>query len=525
MGHDKLIKEHIWQPEIDEMNQRMKNAEKLGGKEGVDRQHQKGSFTARERIDLLLDTGTFDEIGAFTANATYSDDGDLINTTPKNLIIGKGKLNEETAIVSADDFTVRGGSSETASPTKMIFAENHALEIRKPMIRLVDAAGGSIKLLEQNQATKIPGYPQWKYVEQLATIPVVGAALGPCAGLGAVKVGLTHFSVMVKEKSQVFAGGPMVVNPGVNESVTKEELGGYKVHVYESGLINNVAEDEEDALGQIKRFLSYLPSNVYEVPPYVEPEDMSDRREEKLASIVPREKRRVYNMRKILELVFDNDSLFEIAKYYGRSEITMLGRINGYPIGIIANDPMHFGGALTADSGAKMTRFIDICDTFNIPIVNFVDQPGTVVGSAAEKKGTVGQSVRAFMTMNQVKVPWKTFFIRRSFGLAGNAWGPESRYSVRHAWPSAYWGSIPIEGGVEAAYKRDIENASDPEARRHELIEYYRKYENPLRTAERFGIEQMIDPRDTRPILCRWIEEAYESLPEILGQKGRTFRV
>lgn len=516
--------EHVWQPELDEMSRRLEYAKKMGGQKGIDRQHASGRLTVRERIEKLLDAGSFEEIGEFTANATYDDDGNLIDAVPKNLVVGKGKIDGKKVAVTADDFTIRGGSSETAAPEKMVFIENYALNKRMPLVRLVDAAGGSIKLLEQNQSTKIPGYSGWDMGEILGKIPVASAALGPCAGLGAVKVVMSHFSVMVKGKSQLFAGGPQVVLPGVKERIDKEELGGYKVHAYSSGLVNNVAENEEDAFNQIKKFLSYMPRSVFHLPPVEKSSDPTDRREDELASIVPREKRRIYDIKKILKAVFDKDSLFEISPYYGRSQITMLGRLNGYSVGILANDPKFFGGAMTLESGQKFTRFVDLCDTFNIPIINFMDQPGTLVGRDAELKGTVGSTARALLAINQATVPICTMIIRRAFGLAGSVYARKPGY-VRYAWPSAHWGSIPIEGGVEAAYRREIENAENPKQRRDELVEYYKRFESPFRSAERFKIEKIIDPRDTRPILCEWVEESYELLPETIGVKGRTFRI
>ncbi len=515
----------VWQAEIEEIKRRKEFAEKLGGDENIKRQHASGRLTARERIHALLDKDSFREIGSLTGNAIYSEDGQLLHVTPVNMIIGKGTIEQRKVVVSADDFTVRGGSSEAALPEKMIFAERHALDLQIPLIRLVDAAGGSIRLLEKNQSTKIPGYAQWPMAEMLGVIPVVGVALGPCAGLGAVRVVASHFSVMVKGTSQVFAAGPQVVAPGTKEQLTKEELGGSIVHTRGSGVVHNEAEDEYDAFQQVRKFLSYLPSNAYEIPSPMSSTDLPDRCDDELASIVPRDRRKVYDMRRILQLVFDRDSLFEIGRYNGRSTITMLGRLVGYPVGIMANDPYVSGGAMTDTSAEKIVQFVDLCDTFHIPVVNFVDQPGVAIGKLAEEKGTIRKAIRASIAIAQATVPWATIFIRRSFGVAGAAYAPRGRTNLRYAWPSAYWGSIPIEGGVEAAYKKDIANAPDPIARRNELVEYYRRFESPFRTAERFGIEEIIDPRMTRPILCDWVKDAYATLPRIASIRTRTMRV
>lgn len=514
-----------WDDVLEEMGRRREFALAMGGEDKIERQHAAGRLTARERIDLLIDAETFDEIGQFTGKGTYDENGVLLSVTPANVIIGTGRIDGKHVVVVAEDFTVRGGSSEATSPEKWQYAERLAFEYKLPIVRLVETAGGSINLLEQAQATKIPGYPHWPWMDMMGVIPVVGVALGACAGLGAQRVVSTHFSVMPKDTSQVFAGGPAVVTPGVGEQISKEALGGSEVHARGSGVVDNEAEDEVDALMQVRQFLGYLPSSVFEPPCRSDPQDDPARQNMNLDSIVPREKRRAYDMRSILTTVFDHVSLFEIGRYQGRSSIAMLGRLDGYPVGIIANDPMHYGGSLTAEASEKLIRFVDMCDSFHLPVVNFVDQPGTYVGSAAEARGTVRAGVRAAMALEQVTTPWCTIFVRRAFGLAGSAYAPLTHGpNIRYAWPSAYWGSIPIEGGVEAAYKYDIASATDPEQRRRELIEHFKPLESPLRTAERFGIQDIIRPSLTRSVLCRWVPSAYRLLPTILGPKSRTMR-
>lgn len=513
-----------WLPEIEELNRRRAMALNLGGADRVARHHEHGRLTARERIKLLVDPLSFREIGKLTGRSEYDSDGHLKTITPSNIIIGKAKIGGRPVVLAAEDFTVRGGSSEATSPDKWQFAERFALEYRMPLIRLVDAAGGSVRLLEQTQSTKIPGYPHWPATELLAHVPVIGMALGPCAGLGAVRVVASHFSVMVAGISQVFAAGPAVVEPGVGRSVTKEELGGSNVHARGSGVVDNEVISEEAAFAEARRFLSYLPSSVFEIAQVTETDDDPNRITQKLLAIVPRDRRKVYKTRDILNMVFDSQSLFEIGKLQGRSTITALGRLNGYVVGILANDPYFYGGSMTAGAAEKITRFVDMCDTFHLPIVNFVDQPGVYVGPEAESHGTIRKAIRARTAIAQSSVPWSVVFVRRAFGVAGAAYAPLNRATIRYAWPSAYWGSIPVEGGVEAAYKRDIESASDPVNRREALIAHYRRFESPFRTAERFGIEEIIDPRQTRPILCDWVSDAYRLLPELLGVTQHTMR-
>ncbi|MBI4589134.1 MAG: propionyl-CoA carboxylase [Candidatus Rokubacteria bacterium] len=513
-----------WEAEIKEMAWRRERALEMGGADAVARQHRQEKLTARERIDRLLDPGSFREIGTFAGSARYREDATVEAVVPANTVIGKGRIDGRRVVVAADDFTIRGGSTEATNPEKWQYADRFALAKQVPMIRLVDSAGGSIRLLEQMQSTKIPGYPHWNYTEMMGVIPVVGAALGSIAGLGAVKVVASHFSVIVKGTSQVFAAGPPVVERGLGEKVTKEELGGSQVHARGSGVVDNEAQSEDDAFQQIRRFLSYLPANVYGVPPSVISDDDPSRRDEFLLSAIPRENRRPYDVRKILESVLDRGSLFEIGRHQGPSTVACLARLRGHSVGVLANDPLQRGGSLDAGAAEKITRFVDMCDTFHIPVVNFVDQPGVMVGTAAEARGTVRLAVRAIMAIRQSRTPFVSIIMRRVFGVAGGGHGPIHGLNERYAWPSGYWGSIPVEGGVEAAFSRDIEAAADPAARRAELETYYRRFASPFRTAERFGIPEIIDPRDTRPLLCEWVEEAYDVVATQLGPTYRTMR-
>jgi acetyl-CoA carboxylase carboxyltransferase component len=243
-----------------------------------------------------------------------------------------------------------------------------------------------------------------------------------------------------------------------------------------------------------------------------------------LISIVPRNRRLGFDVRRLLGLVFDRDSLFEIGRYYGRPLVTCLARLNGYPVGVLASDPQQGGGGLDAPGSEKMTRFIDLCDTFHLPVVNFVDQPGFLIGTAAERAGTARYGARAMAAVYQATVPWVSIILRRVFGVAGAAHGNAQGLNLRDAWPSGDWGSLPIEGGVQAAYRREIEAASDPAARRHEIEERLNELRSPFRTAEAFGVEEIIDPRETRPLLCEWVETAYQLLPSQLGPRRRGCR-
>ncbi len=499
----------------------------MGGRANIERQHAAGRLTVRERIDRLLDPGSFHESGALAGQTKYASQGNLIAFTPSNFVAGTGRIDGRTVVVGGDDFTVRGGAADASIGNKMGHAEKVARGLRMPMIRLVDGTGGggSVKTIEQIGRTYVPANPAWDTITaMLGEVPVVGACLGPVAGLGAVRVVTSHFSVMVRGSSQLFVAGPPVVERGVGEKVSKEQLGGHEIHARGSGAVDNEVQSEDEAFSMIRSFLSYLPSSAWQVPPRAVASDDPKRREEELISIIPRDRRRSFDVRRILNLVFDRESFFEIGFYYGRPLVAGLARLKGYPVGVIANDPKQGGGAPNAAACDKMIRLVDVCDTFHIPVVNFVDNPGFLIGSAAERAGTVRAGARALVAVYQATMPWISILIRRCFGVAGAGHGNAQGLNLRYAWPSGDWGSLPIEGGVQAAYRRDIESSPDPDARRREIEDSLNQFRSPLRTAEAFGIEEIIDPRDTRPLLCEWIGAAYALLPSELGPKARTCR-
>jgi len=506
-----------WEPELRDLARRRRISAAMGGTAAIEKMHSQGKLTARERIDKLFDKGTFREVGALTGKASYDESGELKDFVPSNAVTGIGQIDGRRVSVSADDFTIRGGSSESTNSEKWIQAERYAYEARMPLVRLVDTAGGSVRLLEQQQSTKIPGYVNWPMAALLNRVPVVGVALGACAGLGALKVLASHFSVMVRDTSQIFAAGPPVVKRAFGVDVHKNDLGGYMVHSRKSGIVDNEAADDVDAIQQARRFLSYLPINASEMPARLTSSDPVDRAEDWLKDAIPRDSRRAYDVRKILDAVLDKGSTFEIGRYHGGSVVTALARMDGIAVGVMASNPAVAAGSMTLTAANKIERLIELCDTFHLPILNFVDQPGVMVGVEAEQQGTLLSVMRVIRMMDRTTVPWMSVIMRRAFGLAGGMQGRKQSgdgRSLNHrvAWPSARWGSIPIEGGVAAAYKRDIEAAADPVERQAELEAYYGRLSSPFRTAERFGIADIIDPRGTRPLLCEWVHDAYNLL-------------
>jgi acetyl-CoA carboxylase carboxyltransferase component len=508
-----------WERELEELERRRELAREMGGAERVERQRQSGRRTVRERIERLFDAGTFRETGSIAGRGEYEHE-QLVRFTPANVVIGAGRIDGRRAVVQGDDFTVRGGAADAAIWQKMVYAEQMANELRLPLVRLVDGTGGggSVKSLEMMGFTYVPFIPGMDLaVENLSLVPVVAAALGPVAGLGAARVVASHFSVIVRGTAQLFVAGPPVVAAAMGEAPDKEELGGARAQA-RAGAVDNEAADEDDALEQVRRFLAYLPPNVWEAPPSTAASDPRDRREQELLAIVPRERRKPYKARRILEAVFDRCSLFELGARYGRPLITALARLDGRPVGVLCSDPNHYAGGLNADASEKMTRFVDLCDQFRLPVVNFVDQPGFVIGTEAERAGTIRRGTRALCAVYQATVPWVSVIVRKVFGVAGAAHGNAERLNLRFAWPSGDWGSLPIEGGIEAAYRRELEASDDPAALRDEIEVRLNAVRSPFRTAERFGVEEIIDPRDTRPLLCDWAERAHELIAYELGK-------
>jgi acetyl-CoA carboxylase carboxyltransferase component len=333
-------------------------------------------------------------------------------------------------------------------------------------------------------------------------VPVVALALGPVAGLGAARVVTSHYGVMVRGVAQVFVAGPPVV-ARLGETVDKEKLGGSEVHA-RNGVVDDAVDDEHAAFERARRFLSYLPSSVQELPPRTACDDDPGRREEWLVDAVPRDRRKPYKVRPIIDALVDRGSFFELGRDYGRPAVTGLARLDGWPVGLLAGDPYHYGAGWTADAAQKVTRFVDLADTFHLPVVHLVDQPGFVIGTSAERAATLRHGARTLAAIYQARVPWCAVVLRKVYGVAGAAHQNASRLSYRYAWPSGDWGSLPLEGGIEAAFKAQLEEAADPDALKAEIEARMNLVRSPFRTAESFLIEEIIDPRDTRPLLCEF---------------------
>jgi acetyl-CoA carboxylase carboxyltransferase component len=501
-----------WQPELDELRHREKLAREMGGPDKVARQKAGGRLTIRERIDGLVDPGSFREIGAIAGKGTYDERGRLVAFTPSNRITGRATIGGRPVVVSGDDFTVRGGSADATIPEKSILAERMAAELRLPIIRIIEGSGGggSVKTTETRGYTNLPGgldghWERYKYLaDNLGIVPVVALGLGSVAGLGAAYVSGSHYSVMTKKTSAMFvAGPPVVARIGSKLDLDKQKLGGWEIQTG-CGAVDDAVDSEEQAFAAARRFLSYLPSSVYSVAERQPSTDSPGRREERLFSIVPRDRNVPYKMRNVIEDVFDRGSFTEISRHFGRPVITGFARLGGLPVGVLASDPFHVMGAWTADACSKVIRFVDLAETFHMPVVYLCDCPGFMIGLEAERAATIRWGVRAMAAINQSTVPWCTVITRNVFGVAGAAHVPAGRLAIRYAWLSAQWGSLPLEGGIEAAYRAELDAAPDRAAKMVEIEERLMMLKSPFRSAEAFGIEEIIDPRETRPLLCEF---------------------
>ncbi len=503
-----------WAPEVAELRHREALAEELGGPDKVERQHHFGKLTIRERLEAITDKGSFHEIGKTAGVAEYDDAGNLVAFTPSNFLFGVAEIDGRPAVVSGDDFTVRGGSADATIPAKRHKAEGIALEMALPHIRLVDGmgGGGSVKTIEMAGRTYIPEVKGWEVVVQhLGVAPSVSLALGSVAGIGAARVATSHYSMIVRDTAQMMIAGPALVKHAALGDVSKEELGHADLHT-SNGAIDDVVDSEEEAFFRARQFLYYLPTSIWELPPCVDSNDDPDRREEELVSIVPRNPRGAYDMRRILTDVVDQDSFFEIGRNWGESIITGLAHLDGHPIAVFAEDPRIYGGGWTADASRKLIRLLDLASTFHLPVVHFEDCPGFVIGKESEETATIRHGSAALAALGQATVPFACVVVRKAFGVAGAANNKPGAASFRYAWPSGDWGSLPIEGGIEVAYKAELAESDDPERLLAEITERLNRVRSPHRAAEFFEIEEIIDPRETRPKLCEWVRLAFRTL-------------
>ena len=503
-----------WKKETDEIKLRKKLAKRQGGREAISLQHAKGGLTLRERIDKLADKGSFREQGEIAGYSEKDEKGQIKSVVPANFILGFAKINKRQVIIGGEDFTVRGGSPNPAGLRKSVYTEELAINYKVPLIRLHEGGGGSVA----GTSKKKGGYggdpvfskSRFKSIaDSLREVPVISAALGPVAGLPAARFVSSHFRIMTKKTAQILVAGPAIVERAFGKKITKEELGGSHIHSM-NGVTDNVAETEKDAFMQIKNFLSYFPQSVHELTPRGKAYDNKKDNQDILMDIIPKDRKKSYEMREIINSIVDNNSFFEMTKFFGRGIITGFARIDGYAVGVLANDSNFYAGSMSAQGARKTTRFVKLCNTFHLPIISLVDEPGFLIGSDAELEATILHGAEAVLAVAETEVPWATIMIRKSFGVAAAAhYGPNG-YVL--AWPSAESGPLPLEGGVAVAFKKEIEASDNPEVKRKEIEKKMSKQQNPFPRAESFSVHEIIDPRETSAYLREWVERIQPQL-------------
>jgi acetyl-CoA carboxylase carboxyltransferase component len=510
-----------WEKDVSEIEQRRALAKQQGGPEAIEMHHAKGRLTIRERIEGIVEKDSFEEHGEGAGFAEFDDEGQIKSFNPANYVVGFGRVNGKRIVVGGEDFTLKGGSPNAAGLRKSVYAEELAVQFKVPLIRMLEGGGGSVAgssgggKRPTTVGSPVNAEPRFKIIAQaMNEVPVVSGAMGPVAGFPAGRLVASHFSVMVKDTSQVLVAGPAVVERALGVSLTKDELGGAHIHS-RSGLVDKVADSETHAFELMRQFLSYMPQNIWQLAERIHCDDDPDRAEEALLNIVPKSSRIPFKMRDVIKHVLDNGVFFEISPRYGRGQITGLGRLNGAVVGIIANDCMHYAGAMTAQGSQKARRMMELCDTFHIPIVNFLDEPGFMIGPQAEREGAIRYGMAAVAAAVQSTVPWATIAVHKSFGVASAAHFAPNTYKL--AWPSYEMGALPIEGGVAVAFHREIAAADDPDAKRRELEEMLSKGRSPFPLMESFAIHDLIDPRQTRSKLCQWVNWIEPLLEELKG--------
>ncbi|MGE0681780.1 MAG: acyl-CoA carboxylase subunit beta [Candidatus Binatia bacterium] len=509
-----------WTPEIEEIARRRQHALEMGGKERVARQHAQNKLSARERIMHLLDHDSFTELGMLATHQSQRPEMQGMYTAADGVIMGYGRIDGRDVLIGAEDFTVMGGSVGMTGILKRERVLELAQQTKVPVVWLLDGSGARAN--EWVRGGWVGGRHFTLMSHLSGVVPQVVAAMGPCAGDPALMAPLADFVVMVKGTSMLAAGGPPIVEAAIGEKVSKEELGGSVVHCHISGVGDNEAEDDEDCLQLIRRYLSYFPTNVYSLPPRSDIKDDPERREEELLSIVPRNRKRPYDMMRVIQHITDHETVFEIKPRYGRSVITCLARMDGEVVGVVGNQPLQLAGIIDGPAADKMTHFIQLCDAFHIPLIFLSDVPGFMTGSASERDATLRRGLRIAYAMAFVSVPKISVVLRKAYGMGAVAMcGHQSGQVLTLVWPSGEFGALPVEGGVSAGHKSALETATDQTRTRAELEGYYNQFGSPFSTAETFNFDDLIDPRDTRPLIIRALRAARAGNTAPLGPKTR----
>ncbi|MDK2975833.1 MAG: methylmalonyl-CoA decarboxylase subunit alpha [Candidatus Marinimicrobia bacterium] len=478
-----------------------------GGKARIAKQHEKGKLTARERIDILLDKDSFEEFDMFVTHRSQDFGLDKKKYLGDGVVTGYGTIDGRLVYVFSQDFTVLGGSLSETFAMKICKVMDMAMKMGAPLIGLNDSGGARI----QEGIMSLAGYADifQRNVEASGVVPQISAILGPCAGGAVYSPALTDFIIMAEETSYMFITGPKVVKTVTNENVTEEQLGGAMVHASKSGVAQFSAENEEEALGIIRKLISYLPQNNLEEAPLVSTHDPINRVDEELAAIIPDSPNQPYDMKDIIYRIVDDEEFLEVSRHFAPNMITGFARFNGRSVGIVANQPNYLAGVLDINASKKAARFVRFCDAFNIPILTLVDVPGFLPGTAQEYRGIISEGAKLIYAFAEATVPKVTIITRKAYGGAYDVMSSKHlRGDVNYAWPTAEIAVMGAEGAVQILYRKELEDDSDGH-RMNELVEEYReKFSNPFVAASRGFVDDVIDPKNTRFRIIR----AFESL-------------
>ena len=476
-----------------------------GGQKRIDQQHERGKLTARERLAQLLDPGSFQEFGALATHDFTAFGLDKQRVPGDGVVTGFGKINGRRVAVFSQDFTVMGGSFSEVQSQKICRMQDMALEAGIPIIGLGDSGGARI----QEGVRSLAAYGEVFVRNVLASgvVPQISAILGPCAGGAVYSPALTDFIIMAGQ-GYMFLTGPEVIRAVTGEQVSVEELGGAEVHTGRSGVAHLDAMTEEEGLALVKNLLSYLPQNNSEEPPQIVSEDTTERMEESLNTLIPDGDNTPYDIRDAITAIFDHDSFLEIQPNYAANAVVGFAHMDGYSVGIVANQPCHMSGALNIDASDKIARFIRLCDAFNVPIVTFIDCPGFLPGTGQEYGGVIRHGAKIIYAYCEATVPKISVVTRKAMGGAYVAMSSrQMRTDITFAWPTGQIAVMGAEGAVNILFREEIRNAADPQAREQELLaEYRERFFNPYRAADVGQIDEVIEPRETRPRLARALE-------------------
>ena len=490
---------------IHQLDEKRRLAALGGGQKRIDAHHAKGKLTARERIEILLDDGTFEEWDMFKEHRCVDFGMGDSHIPGDGVVTGYGTINGRMVFVFSQDFTVFGGALSEAHAEKICKIMDHALKVGCPVIGLNDSGGARIQ--EGVRSLAAYGEVFVRNVMASGVIPQISLILGPCAGGAVYSPALTDFVVMA-EGSTMFLTGPEVVRSVTGEQVSAQDLGGTAVHMARSGVAHLSATDDATALELVKQLLGYLPQNNSEDPAPITPYDPADRMDAALDELIPEAESQAYDMREVLARVFDRASVLELQPDYAPNALIAFARLDGFPVGVVANQPAYMAGALDIDASDKIARFIRCCDAYNIPVVSFVDCPGFLPGSEQEARGVIRHGAKIIYAYCEATVPKISIVTRRAMGGAYVAMGSKQmRTDLAFAWPTAQIAVMGAEPAVHVLYRKEVREAADPDAKVAELMSGYReKFFNPYRAADLGQVDEVIEPRETRPRLVRALE-------------------